>query len=289
MLRDFRSFIYSFLLPSCIWLSACDSHSSTSDTAKATPSAAPSVPAPDVSKMIERMTTQDGSKDFTAEMRMTSVDSSGKHDQIDFRIQRKYSGDRALTFLTVLAPREESDKAFLSIEQERQPTQAFSYLAGLNRLTRINSDRQLGFRGARVTVQELLGMELNQYSYSAGERVKEGNEQLVKVEFKEQPDRFLAYSRIIGFFRESDQNPVRFELYDSRSELQKTINFSEVKQIQNRQTITQVAIDDIQQKLKLKLETRKIEYDRGLPDSMFTENHLKSFISGASRKLDQTR
>ena len=239
--------------------------------------------------MVKRMITQDGCKDFTAELRMISVDEKGKRDQVDIKVQRKYSADRVLTFLAVLSPREETDKAFLAIEEPDQPTQAFTYLAGLDRLTKLNSDKQLGFRGAKVTVQELLGLELGQYTNNPAERVDKGNEQLIKVEFKEKPDLFLAYQRIIGFFRESDQSPVRFELYDARNELLKTVNIEEVKVIQNHMTVTVLAIDDIQQKLKLKLETRKIDYNSGLSDGIFTENNLKKFISGASRRLDQTR
>lgn len=220
---------------------------------------------------------------------MTSIDEAGKRDQVEFKIQRKYSGDRALTFLTVLSPREESDKAFLAIEETDKPTEALSYLAGLRRLTRINSDKQLGFRGAKVTVQELLGMQLDQYTHDAGERVNEDNEQLIKVEFKEKPYLGMAFPRIVGFFHEIDPRPARFDLYDAANEIQKAVKIEEVKLIQSRQTITKVAIDDLKQKLKIGLETRKIDYDRGLADNIFTENYLKNFISGASRKLDQGR
>lgn len=244
-------------------------------------------PIPDIGAMIKRMITQDGCKDFTAEMRMVSEDENGRRDQIEFRIQRKYAGNRALTFLSVLAPLEDTDKALLAIEDADQPTQAFSYLAGLRKLTKINSDRQLGFHGAKVTVQEMLAMELGQYDHNAGERVDADGESLVEVEFKEKAWRNLAYPRIIGFFREKDQSPVKFELYDARDELQKRVKIEEVKPIQNRQTITRLAIEDFQQKLSVKAETRRIEYDRGLPDSLFTEERLKSFINNAVRRIDQ--
>ncbi len=246
-------------------------------------------PLPDVSAMIGRMTTADGAKDLTAEMRMSSEDESGKRDRIEFRIQRKFLVDRVSTFLAVLAPRDEMDKALLAIEQPDQATEALSYLPGLKKLSRLNSDRQLGYRGAKVTVQEMLGLELNQYTHSAGERVKNGEEQLIKVEFKEKPLLGLAFPRIVGYFREADQQPKGFELYDSRNELQKKVSITEVKQIQNRLTITEILIDDLSQKLKLKLETLKAEYDRGLPDSMFTEKYLISYISDISRRLDQSR
>ena len=48
----------------------------------------------------------------------------------------------------------------------------------------------------------------------------------------------------------------------------------------------QVAIEDLSQKLKLKMETRKIEYNQGLPDKIFTEQHLKTFITDASTKRE---
>jgi outer membrane lipoprotein-sorting protein len=244
-------------------------------------------PLPDIGAMVKRMITQDGCKDFTADMRMVSEDENGKRDHIEFRIQRKYAGNRALTFLSVLAPLEDTDKALLAVEEADQPTQAFSYLAGLRKLTKINSDRQLGFHGAKVTVQEMLAMELGQYDHSAGERVNADGESLIKVEFKEKAWRNLAYPRITGFFRERDQSPAKFELYDARDELQKRVKIEEVKPIQSRQTITRLAIEDLQQKLNVKVETRKVEYDRGLPDGLFTEERLKSFINNAVRRLDQ--
>ena len=166
-------------------------------------------------------------------------------------------------------------------------TAAFSYLVGLKKLTRISSDRHLGYRNAKVAVQDMLGMELGQYDHDAGARVTADGESLIKVEFKEKPWRNLAYPRIVGYFHEKDQAPVKFELYDYRDELQKLVKVEDVKPIQSRQTITRLAIEDLQQKLKVKVETRKIEYDRGLPDSLFTEERLKSVISNAVQRLDQ--
>jgi hypothetical protein len=244
-------------------------------------------PLPDVGAIVKRMITQDGCKDFTADMRITTEGQSGAREQIEFKAQRKYSVDRTATFLSVLAPAEDTNKALLAVERPNQPTEAFSYLAGLKRLTRIGSDRHLGYRNAKVAVQDMLGMELGQYDYDAGARVKPDGESLIKVEFKEKPWRNMAYPRIVGFFREKDQAPVKFELYDHRDELQKLVRVEDVKPIQSRQTITRLAIEDLQQKLKVKVETRKIEYNRGLPDSLFTEERLKSVISNAVQRLDQ--
>jgi len=282
-----RKFHLVLLLVSLL-LCACNNSagSATSGEAESSKANNAAKPLPNADEIVKRVITQDGSKDFTAEMRMTSESSDGKRAKVDFRLQRKYSPDGAATFLTVLSPREESDKALLAIEHEGKPTEAFSYLAGLRKLATLDSSRTLGFRGSKVLVQELLGMELGQYSHTAGERVNMEGEQLIKIEFTEKKYLNLAFPRIVGYFREENQQPVRFELFGKNGELQKKAVVEEVKTIQGHQTITKVRIDDQAQNLKLELETLKIDYDRGLPDKLFTEDHLISTVTEASRKLD---
>jgi Outer membrane lipoprotein-sorting protein len=279
----------SILILACTLISAaniaCNHGNKEISNTRPTPS--PEKPLPDITTMIKRMTRQEGCRNFIAEMRLTVKDNQGKDDQVAFRVLRKYTDQGAITFLTILAPIKETDKAFLAIERAGQPTEALSYLSGLKKLTRLSSAKQLGIGGARVSVQELLGMELNQYSHTAGERVAENNEQLIKVEFKEDPALSLAYPRIIGFFREKDQLPARFELFDAGDELQKRVTIQKVEPVEGRQTITGLEIDDLAKQRTLKLETRKIEYDGNLPDRIFTENYLKTYVDDASRKLDQ--
>jgi Outer membrane lipoprotein-sorting protein len=303
MLRFDRSSAPLFyILLSLSLLYGCTRSSGSSSVTPPSPTPTPKLP--DVGSMIKRITTQDGCRDFAAVIVMTSLDvgnvgnvgnrdnrgnKGSKKDHVELKIQRKYSTDRVSTFLSVLAPHEEIDKALLAIEQPDQATQAFFYLPGLKKLSKLNSEKQISFQGAKVTVQELLGMELDQYTHSTGVREMKGEEPLIKVEFKEKPYFGLAFPRIVGYFRERDEQPLSFELYDLRDELQKRVEIEEVKMIQNRMTITKAVIDDLSQKLKLRLETMKIEYDRGLPASIFTEKYLINFISNAGRRLDQDR
>lgn len=282
-----KSFPLVLLLLSMM-LSACGYSAGSTSSKDAEPAKANDAakPLPNASEIINRVITQDGCKDFSAEMRMTAKTADGKSDQIEFRLQRKLSDDGAKTFLTVISPREETDKALLAIEQKDKPTEAYSYLAGLRKLARLDSSRTLGFRGSKVLVQELLGMELGQYSHDSGKRVDVEGKQLIKIEFTEKPYMNLAFPRIVGYFHEENQQPASFELFGRNGELQKKAVIAQVKTIQNHQTITQVTIDDVSQKLELKLETRKIEYDQNLPDKIFTEENLKRIITEASRRLD---
>jgi hypothetical protein len=284
MLHD--KFIMLILI--CLSLIGCGGQGSPARDAAPTPT--PVAAVPDVGEAIKRMASQGGCRDFSAEIRMVSAGEKRGQDQIEFRIQRKYSEDKASTFVTVLSPKEEMDKAFLAIERPDQPTQAFFYLPGLKKLTRLNSGKQLRLRDTSVTVQELLGMELDHYTHGPGERVTDDGQPLIKVEFKEKPDLGLAFPRIVGFFQEDqEQRPSRFELHGSRGELLKIVRIGEIRQIKNYPTITRLSIEDIEQRVQINLEIRKVDYDRGLPDSLFTEAYLKEFVNLASHAADQTR
>jgi hypothetical protein len=274
------------LLPVCLLIfTACQQPAAgPASTSDATPAAKP---LPDVAALIQKLVTQDGAEDATAEMRLQLEEADGAKAQLEFQLQRQYSPERVATFLKVTAPREDSDKALLAIELPGRATEAYSYLAGLKKLAKLSSSNTLSFRSSKVTVQELLGMEFNQYAFGEGRWIKEGDTELIEVEGKAKPDRNLAYPRVKVYFSGETPQPVRFEVFDERNELLKTMRVEELKTIQNRQTLTRLVVDEHQTKRKVKLETRAIKYDQKLAGKIFTEDNLKAWVTSASLKLAQ--
>ena len=280
-------YLYKTLLLGVCLLAACDNQPSKPAAPTPDPVTHPSVAMPDVAALVKKLATQDGAKDSTADMRLQVEEASGKRAQLEFQMQRKYSADRTATFLKVNAPREDSDKALLAIEKPQAPTEATSYLAGLKKLAKLSSSNTVNFHDSKVTVQELLAMELNQYSYSAGERVTVDGAQFIKAQGQAPAERNLAFPRVVVYFDGANQQPARIELFDDRSELVKTARVEEIKTIQNHQTITRLAVEEHALKRKLRLETRAIKYDQNLADKLFTEDNLKSVITSVSQKLVQ--
>ncbi|MFN7944093.1 MAG: outer membrane lipoprotein-sorting protein [Blastocatellia bacterium] len=281
----FRS-LCLILLVALTGLTACNSTApATAPVAEtATPAAAP---LPDAQPWLSRLATQDGCRDFTADMRLSGEAADGRPVQLEFRVQRKYSPDHTATLLTVTAPPEETEKALLATEKKDQPTEAISYLAGLKKIARFKSDSTRDLRGAKISVQELLGLELSQYAPAQIERVTEGGENLIKVTLQEKPDREMAYPHIEAYFRESSQQPVRFDLFDQQKKLVRVIRVLEVKPVQNYQTLMRIEIEDKSSGHRVRLETVRVKYDQKLPDSIFTEANLTKLISAASRRLIQ--
>ena len=268
---------------------ACDSTTPPVKPVAPAPAASvSSAPLPDINSVIKKLTTLDGAQDVSAEMRMQVESADGKRAQLEFNLQRKFTPEQAATFIRVTAPREESDKAILAIEKPDQATEATSYLAGLKKLAKLKSDNYVTFREAKVTIQELLGMELAQYDFAAAERVtdKEGNgATLIKAEGKAKANRNLAYPRMVVFFSDDQQEPVRFEVFDEKNELVKRATFEPMQTVQNKRMVSRVTFDDLAAKRKSVIETRGVKFDQNLSPRLFTEDNLKGIISNASAKL----
>ena len=266
-------------------LSACSQQSGTPPqaTAPANTSPSPSTPSPD--KLLKRISIPDGARDSTADMRLTVELPGGRRGVLEFRLQRKYSPDSVSTFLQVTAPREQTDQALLAIERPGKPTEATSYLAGLKKLAKLSSSSTLTFQETKVTVQELLALELGQYTSAEGERATEDSQAVVKYKLTAPAGRGLAFPQITAWFRESDMTPVKFELFDERGALQKTAKIEQVTEIEGHQTVMRSAIQDLPQNRTLSLETRAIKFNQGLNAELFTEEHLMAVINGASRRL----
>lgn len=248
--------------------------------------AASATPPPSVDEALDRLITYSGAKDFSAEMKLKKMVPGAKPEELDLRLQRKFSEGGARSFLQVLAPAEETDKALLAIEKPDQPTEAFSYLAGLKKVAKLSSSRQIGFRGSKIAVQDMLGLELGKYIPGPPERVTDANYTRIRVILKEKPDLGLAYPRIEIFFTDPSMTPARIDLFDAAGEAQKRIIIMKVGLSQGKQVLSQAAVEDLQQKLVTLMEVTKVEFDRNLDDSLFTEDRLKSTVTSASRKID---
>lgn len=267
-------------------LSSCDSASNapapTATRSSSPTTAAAAFPKEDAEKLIQKLATQDGCKDSTADMRLSFTDAEGKPQQMDFRLQRKYEAGKVSTLMTVISPPEESEKALVAFEEEGKPTSAISYLAGLKKVAQLKSDNPLNFRGSKSTVQEMLAMELGKYEIVTT-NVGSG---AITVELKAKDGMSLPFPRIDVSFAEAEKKPVKFEFYD-RKEKVKTIQVAESKAIQNYQSITKMDIEDHRNNLKLKLETRNIKYDTNLAAALFTEANLIKNVTAASQKQIQ--
>jgi Outer membrane lipoprotein-sorting protein len=246
-------------------------------------------PKEEAEKLIQRLATQDGCKDSTAEMRLSFTDGEGKPQQMDFRLQRKYEAGKISSLMTVLSPKEETEKALLAFEEEGKPTDAISYLSGLKKTAHLKSDNPLNFRGSKSTVQEMLGLELGKYEIASNKTIDDQDYYyFVQLSGKKGMD--LAFPRIEISFKNSSNQPGLFVLFDEKDQPVKSMKILSVENPDRNseyQTIKSIEITDSKNNQKLKLETRSIKYDTNLPASIFTEANLIKNVTAATAKLVQ--
>jgi hypothetical protein len=140
-------------------------------------------------------------------MKLVIESPEGKRDAIDFRLRRRFAPDGVSTLLEVTSPAEETDKALLAVEKSQAATEATSYLAGLKKVAKLSSMNTLTLRGTKVTIQELLWLELGQYDIAPGERFVEDGNAFVKYPLTAPVGRSLAFPKIVAVFREVDMSP----------------------------------------------------------------------------------
>lgn len=274
------------LCPLLLVGTACrqDAHS---EAVPASPSVSTAPGLPDqaaIEKAVRRVISYDDSRDLTALMHLTGTDATGRKERIELRVERQFDATAQRSFLSVLAPAEEIDKALLAIQTAGQPTEAFSYLPGLKKLAKLSSSRTVGFRGARVTVQELLGLELGQYDFEVAGLAEEEGRGLVRIVFNEKPDLGMAFPRIRAAFDRQTLVPVSFELEGTGGEILKRIRVEKTEEIESKLTLTRFSIEDLAQQLNLTLELDNVDYDRGIKTELFTEERLKRTVSAAAAK-----
>ena len=291
-------FHFVILLTIVLALVGCESSTETkivtAPPAAVTPgNTSPSTfPKEEAEKLIQRLATQDGCKDSTAEMRLSFTDAEGKPQQMDFRLQRKFEAGKISSLMTVLSPKEESEKALLVFEEEGKPTDAISYLAGLKKTAHLKSDNPLNFRGSKSTVQEMLGLELGKYEITSTEP---GNgipdKPFLTIYLEPKKGENLAFPKISVNYNQNSSDkqlvPSSFVLSDSQGKAIKRMEISETAKIGNYNSVKMINVTDARNNLKLKLETRSIKYDTNLPSSIFTEAQLIKTVTAATAKLVQ--
>jgi len=145
----------ALIVVAVLCLSACSQKSGAPSQAStpANPSPSPALPSPTscLNAFRPRMEprTPQPICGLTVEL------PGGRRDQLEFRLQRKFSADAVSTFLQVTA-REKRPTRRSWRSSDRARPRATSYLAGLKKLAKLSSSSTITFQETKVTIQSCL-------------------------------------------------------------------------------------------------------------------------------------
>ena len=144
------------------------------------------------------------------------------------------------TFILITSPKKEKGIATLRIKNEM-----WNYLPKTNKVMKIPPSMMMGsWMGSDFTNDDLVKESSNAEDYEhklLGQSEIDG-QTTYQIELTPKPSAPVVWSRIVQWVRGGDYIPVKAEFYNSRGELSRSIIYSTIKQMDDRQIPTKIEI-----------------------------------------------
>ena len=198
---------------------------------------------------------------------------------LEFTWMRKSKQGLMSHLIKMEAPPSEKGKLLLVHEKPDGDSDYIAYRpnSALKKKVRISGARNYKFKGLTISVQELIGGELQKYDHQAKGMKQIDGIQCSEVEnrIKQQFKNDSNYPRSVAYFREDNGMLQKWELFGDSDKLEKVVTADELKKIQGNWTTIVARVEDLKKKGKLVLKLIEGQYDKSISDELFNEEYLK--------------
>lgn len=197
-------------------------------------------------------------------------------------------GDRVLVRFTY--PNDIKGTSFLVWERPSGEDERFLYLPALGRVRRIaGAESQESFVGTDFTYEDIGGRELEDYTYhlpneNASWIGQDGRAHDVYQLESRATDRDAVYPRVISLVRKDTFVVVRAEIYNRRSERQKTYEVRRLERIEGVWTAMDAVMGDELQKTRTELTVTSADYNVGLTERDLSRQALEQPLKADRRE-----
>jgi hypothetical protein len=230
-------------------------------------------------QLIDRYLNQSARRNAVLSMVVDYREPQKEPIRLEFTWMRKIKKGLASHLLRMEAPPSEKGKLLLVREKSDGGTDYLAYRPNsvLKKKVRITAARNYKYKGLSISVQELIGGELQKYShqYKGTKTVNgiqcQGVESTLLDRFRNDSD----YPRTLIYLRTDNGMPLKWELFGNSGQLQKNIFAEEMKEIEGIWTLTKVRVEDLKKNSQLILTLKEANYNPELKDQSFSEEYLK--------------
>ncbi|WP_114417748.1 outer membrane lipoprotein-sorting protein [Marinospirillum perlucidum] len=233
--------------------------------------------APPVQEIIENANQASyyAGQDGRSEARMRIEDDSGRTQTRQFTVLRKnVEGSDQQKYLVVFSrPSEYRDTVFLVHKDPQSADDRWLYLPDLDLVRRIApGDKRTSFVGAHVYYEDISGRNLNEDNHSLAE---ETDEYYVLESTPKNPDS-VEFASFRTWIDKETWLPMRIEYTNPEGEVYRIMENARVEVIDGYPTPTMMRVQDKVSGGTTLVQFRGINYDLGIPDSVFTERSLRN-------------
>ena len=146
------------------------------------------------------------------------------------------------------------------------------YLPALDLVKRISAtDKRTSFIGSHFFYEDVSGRGIND---DVHELVKTTKDYYVLKNTPKDP-KLVEFAYFEMWIHRKSFVVVKTDYYDKQSKKYRTYEALEVKQIQDKPTVTKAKMSDLRTKGNTILEYSDVKYDLGMPEDIFTERYLR--------------
>ena len=222
-------------------------------------------------------------QDGRAQVKMTITDKQGRERERSLTILRldesktdelknnAYEGGQKF-YVYFKRPADVSKMAFLVWKHLEKDDDRWLYLPALDLVKRIAaSDKRTSFAGSDFFYEDVSGRRLDEDTHELLDTTD--NYYIVKNTPKKPEQVEFAYYKM--FIHKSSFIPVQVEYYDDQGNKYREAKALGVDTIQGFPTVTKASMENLRTGSKTIMQYRKVEYDIGLGDELFSERFLR--------------
>ena len=180
------------------------------------------------------------------------------------------------TLLRFIEPEDVEDTGLLTLDFKGEESDQWLYLPALDRVRRISSERRGGrFVGSDFFYEDLRDREVDLDHHRLTGRENLGNIECLVLESIPVEADNSVYSKRVSWIHPELLLPLRVEFYQRGAEQPgKRLQAKQIRQVEGYWTIFESTMHDLKSGHQTTLLIEKIDYDQGLPDTLFTQMGL---------------
>ncbi|WP_025321063.1 outer membrane lipoprotein-sorting protein [Deferrisoma camini] len=212
--------------------------------------------------------------DGMARAEMIIYDKQGRTREREFTILRKDKEDGGEQFYYVYfhRPGDVRKTVFLVHKYLDRDDDRWLYLPALDLVKRIAaSDKRTSFVGSHFFYEDVSGRSPADDTHT----LKEETDRYYVLDNVPKDPSTVEFAHYLVWIDKTTFLPMKAEYYDGQGKVYRRMEVLEVKEIQGIPTVTKAKMSDLNTGGYTEMTFKKIEYNKGIPDSIFTERYLR--------------
>jgi hypothetical protein len=233
---------------------------------------------PSGEELAQTVYDRDIGEDSLSNQVMELVPAHGQKRVRELTISSSDRGNVRKTLIRFTSPADIQGTGFLAIEDHKGETEQFLYLPALKRTRRIVADQKArSFVNSDFTYEDMQRQPVEESAHSiVGEEDLNGVQCWI-LESRPKPEAESQYSMRKSWVAKEMHLALRVDFFSGSTDPIKRYTVLQLENIQEIWTETKLSMEDLGSGHKTILENKKITYDTGIPDSVFTQQALENW------------